>query len=137
MSLRISEEYKVLEVVAPISITADLLSSAISVEEYENDGLAIVQVGAITGSDTTLNITVKGSATSGGTYTTIGTFTEIATTDDNEIASVAVDLGASASKFIKFNYDIAGTDTPTALVSGVLLARVTTAKSDINSVTSA
>lgn len=133
--LNVSQELKALLVAAPQAITADLLTSAVSVEAYENDALAIVTLGAITGSDTAITITVKGSDASGGTYATIGTFTAVATTDDNKIAAIPVAIGGSAAKFIKVNFDISGTDTPTANVSAVLLVRPTVAADGVNSAT--
>lgn len=135
MSLQLAQEYKALIVTPPKAITADELSSAVSVEAYENDALAIVTLGAITGSDTAITITVKGSDASGGTYATIGTFTAVATTDDNKIAAIPVSIGGSSAKFIKFNFDISGTDTPTANVAAVLMVRPTVAADGINSAT--
>lgn len=135
MSLNIAQEYKALLVTPPKAITTDELSSAVSVEGYEDDALAVVALGAISGSDTAITITVKASDASGGTYTTIGTFTAVATTDDNKIAAIPVSLAGTSRKFVKFNFDISGTDTPTANVQATLLVRPTVAASDVNSAT--
>lgn len=132
--LNLAQEYKALLVTPPKSITADELSSAVSVEAYEDDALAIVSFGAITGSDTACTVTVKAAATSGGSYATIGTFTAVDTDDDNKIAAIPVSL-VGDNKFVKFNFDISGTDTPTANIAAVLLVRPTVAASGTNSAT--
>ena len=48
---------------------------------------------------------------------------------------IPVSLKGTDRKFVKFNFDISGTDTPTANVSAVLLVRPTVAGADTNSAT--
>lgn len=134
---KLSEEYTALQVLPSQNITSDTttLGSAVSVEGYEDDALAIVSFGAIAPNGSSVAVTIQASSTSGGTYAAIGTFTAVAGTDDNKLAAIPVSL-AGGNKFIKGQVVTTGSTTG-AQVAIVLCARVTVAASGANSATAA
>lgn len=135
---KISEELKAVNLLSPQNITSDTttLGSAVSVEAYEDDALAIVTLGAIAPDGASVAVSITASDASGGTYASIGSFTAVAGTGDNRIGAIAVSLAGSSRKFLKASVVTTGSTTG-AQVCVTLLARVTVAATDTNSGTPA
>lgn len=97
-------------------VTADALGAAIDLTDYDGVVKLVLIQNNTAGSSPTLDVTVKESAATGGTYTDLagGAFAQKTTTDDATWIDVDV---AQTKGFVKFNYDIGGTSSPSYYVS--------------------
>lgn len=137
MSEQIAERYKVVKLLDPASVTADANGTAVEIgAEYEEDAMAVLQLGAASGTSPTCDVTIQASATQGGTYTTIGTFSQLSGTDDNKVAAIPVKLNTSARRWVRASVDVGGT-SPDYLLGVTLLVRRSVAKNANNSATAA
>ena len=105
----------------PATITADALSAAIDLNDYEGDLVAVLQTLGSTGNaDNTMDVTLHESDTSGGSYTlAAGTaFTQVGY---NAASNQKISINSDALKrYVKFSFDVAGT-TPSYSTSAALL----------------
>lgn len=136
----LSEEYKALQLLAPQSVTTDVAASAsndIDVEKYNDDCLALLNVGAITGTPVTADITVMGALVATPTVfdQTLATFTQIDEDDDNKIAAVRCDL--TGIKNIAPAVDVSASGTPNYTIGLAVLVKPFVEKASINSATPA
>lgn len=128
--------YKVISLIHPQAAVSTVTGSAVDLGAgYEADALAILDVGTAVDAGATLAVTIKGSSTSGGSYTTITTFTTVLDTDDNKIAAGRVVRALDGSnRFIKAIGTIAGGSSPSFTFSVSLLVKPTVATETLNSV---
>jgi hypothetical protein len=134
---KISEELKVLNLLASTIIVADYNAPGVDVETYESDALAIVTTGLVASTNCTYVVNIQGSTASAGAYTTIASFDSFDSSDDYKVGAIAVNLGnASTYKYVRAQVDAtlaAGGATISAIVGVTLLVRPTVAASGINS----
>ena len=135
----IAQEYKAISVMKPAAVTATGASTGVSVKELLDDAMAILDVGAVAGTNPTLDLVIQSSDAVGGTYTTIATFGQV--TAATKIGAVRVNLGGQNSgsveqKFVRASYTIAGTN-PSFTISVILLVKSFEGKSDLNASTPA
>ena len=112
----IAQDYKFITAVPAQAITATLTGGAISVQPYDTDAAAIVNLGTFT-SNPTVTVTVVGALVA--TPTTYNQ--TLATFNAATAAGLAVaQLNLSGMANIKFVYTMAGGTTPSVPVNGVL-----------------
>lgn len=129
--LDINQKFKVLNLQSSTTVTADVNSTPVSVEAY-NEGLQVIlSTGAITGAGS-LVCNIQSSTTVAGTYTTRASAGSIVLAKANNIATIPVVLPATDT-YVRVNFDVTGTIS--AVVSGVALAPVQLATSGINATT--
>lgn len=131
-------ELKVISLIHAQTATSTVTGTAVDLgPDYTNQNfLAILDVGAAADTGATLAVTIKGSSTSGGSYTTLTTFTTVADTDDNKIAAGRVARTSPIDgtyRYLKAVGTIAGGSSPSFTFSVVLLAQVNIAKETLNS----
>lgn len=129
--MNIAQEIKAKTILIPTAGIADTtVTTAVDVELFGDDAMAILQLGAF--ADVTLNVVIEATAgTSGGSYTTVGTFTETAITTGGE-AAIKVDL--TGKKFARANIGYASSSTTTsAIISIALVGTLSHEGSDLNS----
>ena len=103
------------------AVTADGLSSAVDMVDYEGEVALIVDVSApVAGTNPTMNVKLQNADTSGGSYTDVsgGAFTEV--TDTASAQKISLHRGA-LKRFVKLSLDIGGTSSPQYLVSAKIL----------------
>jgi len=135
----INEEYKVLSLLHAEDKTASGNSTGVAVEGYEEDMIVILDVGTVSGTLPTLDVVVKTSDASGGTYTTVATFGQVTAASKVGAVSLSVEGLNSASdeqKYVRVDYTIGGT-TPHFNMSVVALAKVKIAQASLNASTPA
>jgi hypothetical protein len=135
--LKISEKFKVLNLLASTYITADLNGDGVSVEEFEDDALVILSSGLIASTNVTFAVNVQASTVVGGIYSTIGSFTTLGPTDDYKVGAIPVSLKGD-NKFVRLQVDaILGTVgvTVDAILGATILVRPRVAEAGINSPT--
>ena len=126
--INVSAKYKPFLLIAAQTATATVNGSAVQLTGDEQDGVAIVCLGAVMGgpSAQTCTVTISASATQNGTYTTIATFpTSTAGTAQVGTARVLVNQGLYS--WVKATATIAftGGTTPSFPLSVVLLQNQT------------
>lgn len=128
---KLNEECKVLSLVPPQAQIATVTGSAVDVEKYEDDALAIANLGAFT-SDPTITITIVGSlvATPSTYNQTLATFTAATATG---IGAMAVNL--AGIKNVKGVSTLAGGTSPSVPVAITLVATPTVSATSTNSAT--
>lgn len=135
MSKNIAAEYKPFILFSPqtTAATAGLASSAVAITPgEEQDAVAVIQVGTIVGNptSTTVSVTIAGSATSGGSYTTISTSaTANVAVGTGQITTLRVIVNTGLYAFIKATAVVGftGGTTPAVSLSGALLIKQTIA----------
>jgi len=86
------DNYKAISLLRPQSITATTTGTGIDVEQYEDDALAIVDLGAQAGTTETLDVTIE-TSTDGTNYSTALTFGQVTGSNgDDKIAAGLVSL---------------------------------------------
>lgn len=127
----LSEDVKALRLLDPQAITATTTSSAVDVETYADDALAIVNLGIFT-STPTVTITVIGSLVATPTTydQTLATF--VAAT---AIGGAARRINLAGIKNIKGVATLTGGTSPSVPVSMVALVTPTAKSSSLNSAT--
>ena len=112
-----------LVIMNPAAQGTTLTSAAADTLNYDGLAAIVVSVGAVSGTNPTLDIKVQSSATSGGTYvdvpgsgytTTAGVLGIPTITAANQVVSAILDLD-SAQRFIKLVCTIGGTGSPNFL----------------------
>jgi len=104
------ESLDVKSLVAPQTLTADVLSAAFDTLGYEG-AMKVAFITAAPSTGDTLDVTVQSSDTSGGTYAVVdgGTFAQL--TDASTGAALAPSLNIDRRKckrFVKVNLDVGG-----------------------------
>ena len=89
--ITVSQDYKAISLMRPAAITATGTSTGVSVKELLDDAVAILNVGAVAGTNPTLDLAIQTSNLVGGTYTTVATFGRV--TAANKLGAVRVNLG--------------------------------------------
>lgn len=127
----LSQYAKALTLLAPQAIAATTTSSAVDIEAYEDDALAIVNLGTFT-STPTVTITITGSlvATPTTYNQTLATF--VAAT---AIGGAAQRINLAGIKNIKGVATVAGGTDPSVPVSMVALVTPAVKTSSLNSAT--
>lgn len=136
MARTLAEGYKAISLVRPQVATSTVTGTGVQIDsEYEDDALAIVNLGAASDTDATCIVTIEGSDTLNGTYTVLTTFGTLTATSDNKLAAGAVNLRGYS--FVRAKATIAGTGTPSFAIDAVLLVKGLVRKSTLNSTTAA
>lgn len=103
------------------TITADVLSSAIDLNDYEGQLAAILKTPGSTGNaNNTLDVTIHHADTSGGSYTAASgaAFTQVGYNAAGE-EKIVLNKGA-LKRWVKFNFDVTGT-SPSYACAALLL----------------
>ncbi len=137
MSYNLAQEYKVINLLASTTVTADRDGTGQDLEQYTNDAMAILNTGVITSTGATYVVNIQGSTALAGTYTTLASFNVFnGTASSNKIAGIPVFIDGSANKFIRAQVDTtANAGTVSAIVTVNLLVKPVTAGADVNSAT--
>lgn len=136
----LNENYKAYTLLSPANLTSTGQGSAVQIEENSlDDAMAIMVVGAVSGTTPTLNMEIHTSDASGGTYTEAATFGEV--TAATKLGAVQVNLDGRNSngeeqKYVRADYTIGGS-TPNFQVCVVLLVKAATGQSGLNNSTPA
>lgn len=131
---KLAENYKFLSLIRPQTGLSTIDGTGIDIEQFEDDALATLDIGAASDTDATCIVTIKGSLDGGSTYPdTLATFGTVTATDDNEAAAAPIDL--EKYTHVKAVATIAGTGTPSFAIGVGLLVRSAVGKSDLNSAT--
>lgn len=89
----LAENYKVISLIKPQSITATTTGTGVDIEKYEDDCLAVIDYGALGGTTETFDATVETSDDDGSSYSTALTFSQVAgNTGDDTLAAGRVNL---------------------------------------------
>jgi hypothetical protein len=133
--LDLNQEYKVFNLLASTTVTADLNGTGIDLEEYEANALVILQTGLISSTSATYAVNVQGSTTVAGVYTTLASFSTVSSGSDFGVAVLPVNIEGLDRKFIRCQVDTAlnGGATVSAIMGATILARPTIAGSGQNS----
>ena len=131
---KLNEEYKVFNILASTTVTADLDGTGIDLEQYESDALVILQTGLISSTSATYAVNVQGSTALAGTYTTLASFTTVGSGSDYGVAVLPVNIEGSDRKYVRVQVDTAlnGGATVSGIMGAVLLAKPVTAGSGQN-----
>lgn len=129
----LAENYKVISLIKPKSITATETGTAVAVADYEDDALVVVDFGALGGTTETFIAKVQYSA-NGTDYTDAVTFgTVTGSNGDNKLAAGKINLfGKTHIKGI-----ITMDGTSASLVAMYALVKPRVGGSDVNSTTPA
>jgi len=132
---KLNEEYKVLNLLASTTVTADLNGTGVAVEAYEADALVILQTGAITSTAATYVVNIQGSTAVGGEYTTLDSFDSFTTSSDAyKVGALPITLDKTDRLYVRAQVDTTSNGgTVSAIVGATLLVRPQTATSGLNS----
>jgi len=129
----LAENYTAFSLIKPQSISATTTGTGVTVEQYEDDAMAVVDYGALGGTSETFIATIE-TSTDGTNYSTALTFGTVAgNTGDNTIAAGKVSL----KNVKKVRAVITMSGTSASLVSVTLLARIRIGGAAANSTTPA
>lgn len=137
MSFNLNEEYKVFNLIASTTVTADLNGTGIDLRQFDTDALAIVNTGLITSTGATYVVNIQGSTAVAGVYTTIATINAFnGTASSYKVAEREVKINNQNLKFIRAQVDTTVTAGTISAVIGVnLLVKSQVATAGINSQT--
>lgn len=93
------------------TITSDVLSSAIDLNDYEGEVVAVLLTPGSTGNaNNTMDITVHEADTSGGSYSAVSGQGAFAQVGYNAASNQKISINSdSVKRFVKFNIDVGGT----------------------------
>jgi hypothetical protein len=136
----IEQRYKAIQLLAPAALTEDVAASTsndVDVEIYDNDAMAILNIGACTGTTVTGDITIIGALKATPTVfdQTLATFATLTELSDAKIAAVPVNLHNIVA--VAPAVDVSASGTPSFTVSLTLLALSTSQNAELNSATPA
>lgn len=131
---KLNEEYKVFNILASTTVTADLNGTGIDLEQYEADALVILQTGLISSTSATYAVNVQGSTALAGTYTTLASFTTVGSGSDYGVAVLPVNIEGADKKYVRVQVDTAlnGGATVSGIMGATILAKPVTAGADLN-----
>jgi len=109
--------------IKPQTATSTVTGAAVDTLGY-GEGVALLEVGAVSGTTPTLDVKIQECDTSGGTYTDVpgATFTQVTAADNEQ--KIKLDLKAksgSRKRYIKAVGTIAGTSPSFDLFLGILM----------------
>lgn len=136
MSYNLAEEYKVVGLVGSTIVTADLNGTAVDLEVYGNDAMAVLTTGLITSTAATYAINIQGSTTSNGTFTTLASFNTFAgTAYSYKVAAIPVNLTDSPLyKYVRAQVDVtANSGTVSGVIAVNIIVKPVTATFGLNS----
>lgn len=116
-SNNLADRMQTINLHALASVTADGLSAAQDLVDYEGDLLLVIEVSnPVAGTNPTMDCALHHADTSGGSYSAVsGTaITQVTTT--GSVTSVALNRN-DLKRFVKLNKDIGGTSSPEYYVS--------------------
>jgi hypothetical protein len=136
----LAQAYKLLQLKVPVAVAATVVAAtntSIDVEQYDDDAMALVTVGACSGTDASGVIVIKGSLVATPTVydQTLATFAAITATSDGFVAGAQLNLAGIAR--IAPQITVADTTTPSLLIGIVVLARTSDQGAGVNSTTPA
>lgn len=127
------EKVKAISLIKPADITTATTGSAIAINLYDEDAMAVLHTGSFT-STPSVDVTIEATAgTSGGSFTTVGTFTQTAVTGGG-IAAVSVNLSGKTFARAKIVMTNGGT-TQSVPIAVSLYGKLTYQALGINSAT--
>lgn len=137
MAYNLAQEYKVINLIASTTVTADLNGTGQDLEQYKKDAMAIVNTGLITSTGATYLVNIQGSTALAGTYTTLASFNVFnGTASSDKVAGIPVFIEGSAYKYIRAQVDTtANAGTISAVIGVNLLVKPEVAGADVNSAT--
>jgi hypothetical protein len=137
MAFNLNEEYKVVNLIASTTVTADLNGTGLDLRQYDVDALAILNTGVITSTGATYVVNIQGSTAIAGTYTTIASFNSFnGTAFSYKVAEKEVAIKNQNLKYIRAQIDTtANAGTVSAVMTVNLLVKPQVATSGINSQT--
>jgi len=108
----LSENYKAIQLKSVgAAIVASGNGSGIDIEQYNDDALALLQVGAAADAGATLVVTLKGSEDGGGTYPNLlATFATVLDTEDNTLS--AIGFNVEKQTHVRAEWVVAGGVSP-------------------------
>lgn len=135
----VDQKYKAYSLIKPSTNTTTVTGTGVDVGSTNlDDAMAVLDVGTVSGTTPTLDVTIQASGTVGGTYTTISTFGQV--TASTKLGAVSVSLeglaGSVDRRFVRAVGTIAGT-TPSFAFGVILLARVLVGSASANASTPA
>lgn len=134
MTLTLAEAYKALQIAPPASYTGDGNGSAVDVDQYDEDALVFLNVGATSGDNGAIAdfVLEKSAVASGDSWSEAAAFDTIKPgTVDNQILAAKVNL--TNVKRLRLARDFTGTMT---VVAGCgVLVKSDLEKADLNTVT--
>lgn len=132
---KLNEEYKVFNLLASTTVTADLNGAGIDLEQYEADALVILQTGLISSTSATYAVNIQGSTASAGTYTTLASFTTVGSGSDYGVAVLPVNIEGADRKYIRCQVDTSlnGGATVSGIMGATILAKPVRAGAGQNS----
>lgn len=129
----VAQSYKAISLLKPQSIATTTTGTGVDIEQYEDDAMFILDLGAQAGTTETLDVTIE-TSTNGTDYTTALTFGQVTGSNgDNLIAAGLLSLAGIKKVRAVATKSSTGAD----LISVMMLARVRIEGSTTNSVTPA
>lgn len=129
----LAHNYKAFSLIRPQTLTAATSGSGQDLKEYQGDAVAVVDLGAASGTSATCTVTIQGS-NDNSNWTTLTTFGTLTDTSDNKLACGRVNF--SAYRYVRADIAIGGT-SPSFALGVTLLARANAGGSSLNSTTAA
>jgi len=135
--LKLNEEYKVFNLIASTTVTADLNGTGLDLRQFEVDALVIVNTGLITSTGATYVVNIQGSTAVAGAYTTIASINPFSgTASSYKVAEKSVDIKNQSLKFIRAQVDVtANAGTVSGVINVNILVRPQVAGAGLNSET--
>lgn len=133
----LNENYKAVNLVSPQEIAASSNGSGVDTMGYGDDLVVILNTGAVSGTNPTLDVKLQECDTSGGTYTDISGATFGQVSAANKLGVQRVNLTGTRKRYIRAAYTLGGTSTPKVFASVVALLSAARASSSLNSSTPA
>lgn len=129
---KLSEKYKVLNLLASTVITADLVTTGQDLEVYEQDAMVVLSTGLISSTVATYAVNVEASTALAGTYTSIASFTTVGSASDYGVAAIPVAIGGTDRKYVRLNIDATANG---GSINGIFTANIILRVSDTALVT--
>lgn len=132
---KVSENYQAISLIRPADLTTTTTGTGVAVGAgYGDDAIAIVNVGVVSGTTPTMDVTIQTSNAVGGTYATVATFGQV--TASNKTGAIGFSLSGKNSTpndqlFVRAVATIGGT-TPHFQADVILLVRKEIGKSTVN-----
>lgn len=127
----LAQMYKAFSLLRPQVATSTQTGTGVDLATYQDDAMAIVNLGAASGTSATCIVTIQGSPDNSA-WTTLTTFATLTDTSDNQLAAGRVDL--TNYRYARAVATIAGT-SPSFAIDVVILARPEVANASVNSLT--
>lgn len=111
-----------MQLVAPADLAATADGAAVDIRAYGEDLMCIMSLGTCTGTTTTMDVIIEGSADGATGWSTLATFTQVTDASDDLTAEVSATVNTAATGYIRAGYTIAGSTPvfPTSIVALVV-----------------